>query len=170
MGYTFYIAEMDVLNAGPIIENFEFKTGNREFNSNFALFGVDTTQFLTNAGPIIAMAVVAIAHYLLSKLFLLLARKFHKYKYLRKIAMLTDEVNLTLDLVKISDEAYIDFLLAATMAVNAMMHDHNEFGLYFSSVPDFVSNALTILLFIYCLGLPLFEFSMIRYGFRHRLM
>ena len=28
MGYTFYIAEMDVLNAGPIINNFEFKTGN----------------------------------------------------------------------------------------------------------------------------------------------
>lgn len=86
------------------------------------------------------------------------------------MAMYADEVNLTLELVKISNEAYIDFLMAAIMAVNAMMHDHNEFGYYFSSVPDFVSNALTILLFIYCLGLPLFEFSMIRYGFRHRLI
>jgi hypothetical protein len=170
MAYTFYIAEMDVLNSGSVIENFEFETGNRHFNSNFALFGVDTTQFLTNAGPVIAMALVAVVHFLICKFFLLLAKKCYKYKYCRKLAMHADEINLTLELVKISNEAYIDFLLAAIMAVSAIMHDNSEFGLYFSSVPDFVSNVLTLLFLIYCLGLPLFEFSMIRYGFRKRLI
>lgn len=43
MAYTFYIAEMDVLNSGYILDHLEYESGNRAFNSNFALFGVDST-------------------------------------------------------------------------------------------------------------------------------
>lgn len=131
MAYTFFIAEMDVLNSGSVIETFEYETGNTQFNDNFALFGVDTTQFLTNTGPILAMALVAIIHYFACVVLLMLARKYYKYRYCRKLAMHVDEINLTLELVKISNEAYIDFLLGAIMAVYTMMHEHHEISHYF---------------------------------------
>ena len=83
MAQIFYISEMDVTNSGLIIDSFEFETGNRQFNNNFGLFGVYTTQFLTNTGPTLALAVIATAHYLVSALILVLTKKCYKYKFCR---------------------------------------------------------------------------------------
>ena len=117
------------------------------------------------------MAVVAIGHYLLCLILLRISRRYYKYKYCRKIARYADEINLTLELAKLSNEAYIDFLLGAVMALSGIMYEsQNSFSHYFMTIPDVVTNTLTLFFLVYCLGLPLFEFSMIRYGFRKGLI
>jgi hypothetical protein len=69
------------------------------------------------------MAVVAILHYIFCRTLLSIARRYYKNKYCRKFAMYVDSVSLTLELVKLTNEAYIDFLLGAIMALSSIMQE-----------------------------------------------
>ena len=69
------------------------------------------------------MAVVAILHYIFCLTLLSIARRNYKNKYCRKVAMYVDKINLTLELVKLTNEAYIDFLLGAIMALSSIMQE-----------------------------------------------
>ena len=69
------------------------------------------------------MAVVAILHYIFCRTLLSIARRNYKNKYCRKFAMYIETVNLTLELVKLTNEAYIDFLLGAIMALSSIMQE-----------------------------------------------
>lgn len=69
------------------------------------------------------MAVVAILHYIFCLTLLSIARRNYKNKYCRKFAMYVETVSLTLELVKLTNEAYIDFLLGTIMAVSQIMEE-----------------------------------------------
>ena len=170
MAYTFYISEMDVFNTVIIFNMVEYKSCATPYNSNFALFNVSNNVFLTNAGPVIAIALALMFHKIVTYIIFLLAKRFYRFKICRKIGMKVTDINLTLELVKLSNEAYLDFFMSGMMTVIAMMSESEGLTHYFQSIGDFLSNTLCFLVMIYLFGLPIFEFSMIHYGFAKGLI
>ena len=100
----------------------------------------------------------------------ILAKRFYRFKMCRQIGMMVTGINLTLELVKLSNEAYLDFFMAGAMTFVSMMSESDGFSHYFQSLGDSISNTICFIIMIYLCGLPIFEFSMIQYGFKKGLV
>ena len=60
LAYIFVIAGMDIFDTEDFYETIEMQQGQKEFNSNFNLFGVDSKNYLINAGSIMPIMLILI--------------------------------------------------------------------------------------------------------------
>ena len=125
MAYSFYIAEMDVMNTETLYSYLTFEAADTAFDDNFALFGVDTMQFLVNTGPIIPVLVALILHKVLFIGLKFLALRYYKLKIFRSIGMYASKVNLTHEIVKLVIESYLYLFFAMTMTLVSLLRTTN---------------------------------------------
>lgn len=60
LAYIFVIAGMDIFDTEDFYNSIEMEQGQKAFNRNFNLFGVDTKNYLVNTGSLIPIMVILI--------------------------------------------------------------------------------------------------------------
>lgn len=167
--FCVYLAEFDVLN-GPMIIGMVFSFIETEpFEEYFEIFGIGDMNFFNNVGSLPVMFVLIVANWMLWRVVFFLAKICYCSSCCLSLGLKSEKYkSLSRPLMKTGMDGFMDICMGSTlsMLMLASSPDARIFKIWFSSPSDTINSVATILLFLFCMLLPLRMWMVITLNFR----
>jgi hypothetical protein len=162
---------MDVLNSEEIYESlFHFNAADTPFNDNFELYGVGDKNFLMNTGSLMIIYALLVVHKVVCLVLYVIGRRFYRYSIGRKAGMFGQDVNLGLELLKLTIEAYLEILLSSALTIYAIAYDEDPISHYFREIGDALGTVTSLGLLATTTILPIVILGLLIYARRQDLL
>lgn len=166
----FQIADMDVFNYKKVYGHFTFNAWDTPYNKNFELYGTSDRNYLLNTGSLEIIYFMLIIHKIVCLILYVIGKKLYRWSLGRKAAMYGENVDLGIEFIKLTIEAYLEILLSGSITVFTMFEKDKPFSFYFREFGDVLGSTTCLIMFAICMALPLYILRLLIHAHRNKLL